>query len=62
MGFKNETPLRGWKEILPAINAPNKDSGRSILKTKGLLHYENNAPVLLLSEYLSTLPRAKPSK
>lgn len=57
MGFKGETPLRGWKEILPAINAPNKDSGRRILRDKGLLHYENNAPVLLLSEYLLTLPK-----
>lgn len=62
MGFKHETPLRGWKEICPLLGkgngrdgVMNKRTARDILRDKGLLHYENGRPVLLASEYLATL-------
>ena len=66
MPFKNETPLRGWKEILPIMGRGNGSNGlmdkrtaRDILRDKGLLTYENGRPVLLVSQYLATFMAKK---
>ena len=59
MAFKNETPLRGWKEICPLLNVDNRRTAIRILKEKSLLHYEGKIPVLLASEYLRTLTPKK---
>lgn len=55
MGFKHETPLRGWKEILPLLGVNDDRTAKRILSQKKLLQYENGRPVLLASEYLQTL-------
>jgi len=55
MGFKHETPLRGWKEILPLLGVADDRTARNILREKDLLRYECGRPVLLASEYLMTL-------
>lgn len=55
MGFKHETPLRGWKEIMPLLGVNNDRTARKILEDKKLMHYEGRTPVLLASEYLKTL-------
>ena len=55
MAFKNETPLRGWKEIMPLLGVNDDRTARKILSDKDLLVYESGRPVLLASEYLSTL-------
>lgn len=61
MAFKGETPLRGWKEILPLMGVADHRTATKILEGKNLLHYEGRTPVLLASEYLSTLaPGKKP--
>lgn len=59
MAFKNETPLRGWKEICPLLNVNDRCTAIRILKQKKLLHYEGRTPVLLASEYLRTLSLKK---
>jgi hypothetical protein len=55
MAFKNEAPLRGWKEICPLLNVEDKRTAARILRAKNLLNYEGKMPVLLASEYLRTL-------
>ncbi len=55
MGFKNETPLRGWKEICPLLGVNDERTAKKILVEKKLYMLENNRPVLLASEYLATL-------
>ena len=55
MAFKNETPLRGWKEILPLLGVSDDRTARKILGDKNLLQYEGRTPVLLASAYLETL-------
>jgi hypothetical protein len=55
MAFKNEAPLRGWKEICPLLNVNDERTAQRILRAKNLLHYEGRTPVLLASEYLRTL-------
>ena len=55
MAFKNETPLRGWKEIMPLLGVKDQRTAAKILEQKRLLHYEGQTPVLLASEYLHTL-------
>jgi len=57
--MKNETPLRGWKEIRPLLNVEDDRTAAKILKGKNLLHYEGRTPVLLASEYLRTLSAKK---
>lgn len=59
MGFNNETPLRGWKEICPLLGVQDKRTAKSILVEKRLLKYENERPVLLASEYILTLTLRK---
>ena len=59
MAFKNETPLRGWKEICPLLGVNYERTARKILVGKKLLVYENGRPVLLASEYLVTLVKRK---
>lgn len=59
MAFKNETPLRGWKEILPLLGVYDDRTARNILREKNLLQYECGRPVLLASEYLATLTQQK---
>lgn len=55
MAFRNETPLRGWKEIMPLLGVTDDRTAKKILIEKELLQYENGRPVLLASEYLATL-------
>lgn len=55
MGFKHETPLRGWKEICPLLGVADHRTATKILEGKKLLQYEGRMPVLLASEYLQTL-------
>lgn len=55
MAFKHETPLRGWKEIMPLLGVNDDRTARKILSEKKLLSYESGRPVLLASEYLATL-------
>jgi hypothetical protein len=54
MAFDREVLLRGWREILPAMNLADRRSARRILKEKGLLRYEGKRPVIF-SDYLDTL-------
>lgn len=55
MAFQNETPLRGWKEIMPLLGVTDDRTAKKILEGKQLLQYENGRPVLLASEYMATL-------
>ena len=59
MGFKHETPLRGWKEIMPLLGVSDDRTAKKILTEKKLLQYENGRPVLRASVYLSTLELKK---
>ena len=55
MAFKNETPLRGWKEIKPLLGVDDRRTAIKILTELNLLKYHSGTPVLLASEYLQTL-------
>lgn len=57
--IKDNKVLRGWKEIIGLLRVQDDRTARKILEEKGLLHYENGRPVLLVSEYFSTLERIK---
>ena len=58
MAFKNETPLRGWKEIMEFTRIDDRRFARRILYVeKKVVSYEGRQPVMLVSEYLLTLKK-----
>jgi hypothetical protein len=59
MTVQQESPLRGWKQILEFMKVQDRRTAIAILEKKKILMYEGKTPVLLASVYQMTLIPAK---
>ncbi len=54
MPFKNEVPLRGWREIMGVMGVKDRASAKRILIERKILFYEKRRPCMFFSDYFES--------